>query len=62
LRLRIGIGHPGSADQVVEYVLRKPAKPDAELIQGAIDAARRELPGIVSGDLDLAMNQLHSSG
>ena len=46
-RLRIGIGHPGSADQVVDYVLRKPSKPDAEYIQDAIDAARRELPGIV---------------
>jgi PTH1 family peptidyl-tRNA hydrolase len=61
-RLRIGIGHPGSADQVVDYVLRKPAKPDAELIQDAIDAARRELPVIVSGEFDLAMNQLHSGG
>jgi PTH1 family peptidyl-tRNA hydrolase len=61
-RLRIGIGHPGSADQVVDYVLRKPAKPDAELMQEAIDAARRELPVIVSGEFDLAMNQLHSCG
>ena len=61
-RLRIGIGHPGSADQVVDYVLRKPAKPDAALIQDAIDAACRELPGIVNGEFDLAMNNLHGVG
>jgi len=61
-RLRIGIGHPGSADQVADYVLRKPAKRDAVLIQDSIDAACRELTGIVSGELSLAMNSLHSGG
>ena len=61
-RLRIGIGHPGSADQVADYVLRKPAKRDAVLIQDSIDAACRELTGIVSGELSLAMNKLHSGG
>lgn len=61
-RLRIGIGHPGSARQVVDYVLQQPSKADAELIESAIDAARRELPAIIEGKTELAMNALHGSG
>ena len=60
LRLRIGIGHPGSADEVVDYVLRKPPEADADLIQKSIEAARKEFPKIVRGDTDLAMNVLHT--
>ena len=60
LRLRIGIGHPGSADEVVDYVLRKPSESDAELIQKSIEAARKEFPKIIRGDTDLAMNVLHT--
>ena len=61
MRLRIGIGHPGSADQVVDYVLRKPSREEADLIQESIEAARRELPKIVRGDTNLAMNVLHTN-
>ena len=60
LRLRIGIGHPGSSDEVVDYVLRKPSQTDADLIQKSIEAARKEFPKIVRGDTDLAMNVLHT--
>ena len=60
LRLRIGIGHPGSADQVVDYVLRRPSQHDADLIERSIELARKELAKIVRGDTNLAMNTLHS--
>lgn len=60
MRLRIGIGHPGSADRVVDYVLHRPSREDADLIQKSIGAARRELSKIVRGDTDLAMNVLHA--
>lgn len=59
LRLRIGIGHPGDADQVANYVLRKPSRQDAELIQAALDTACRELPKIIHGDTSLAINAPH---
>ena len=60
LRLRLGIGHPGNARQVHDYVLGRPSVADRELIEDAIDASLRELDKIVSGDLQKAMNQLHS--
>ncbi len=60
LRLRIGIGHPGSRDEVTPFVLGRPSAQERALIDEAIERAVRELPGIVKGDLQKAMNHLHS--
>lgn len=59
-RLRIGIGHPGSADKVVGYVLNKPLRDERIAIDAAIDAALKALPLAVSGQWPKAMNQLHA--
>lgn len=60
VRLRIGIGHPGSGNSVTDYVLSPPPPQERQLIDGAIQAAREELPHIVRGEFELAMNALHS--
>lgn len=59
MRLRIGIGHPGSADQVTGYVLSKAPADQQSAIEAAIDAALDVVPDIVNGDLAGAMNRLH---
>lgn len=59
-RLRIGIGHPGSADKVVGYVLNKPSSDDRISIDAAIDAALKTLPLTISGQWSRAMNELHT--
>jgi len=59
-RLRIGIGHPGNAKQVSNYVLSKAPEKEHTLIEQAISAAIDELEHITSGDWQLAMNTLHS--
>lgn len=59
-RLRIGIGHPGNASQVTNYVLGKPSEDDRIAIDRCVDAAIDSLPDAVSGNLAKAMNQLHS--
>jgi PTH1 family peptidyl-tRNA hydrolase len=59
-RLRIGIGHPGSADRVTGYVLGKPSGGDRIAIERAIDAAIDVLPLAVQGEWARAMNQLHA--
>jgi PTH1 family peptidyl-tRNA hydrolase len=59
-RLRIGIGHPGSADKVVGYVLNKPTHDERISIDAAIDAALKVLPLAASGQWSRAMNQLHT--
>ncbi len=59
-RLRIGIGHPGDAKQVIDYVLKKPSVAD----RAAIDAANRDtlavMPLIFDGRIDKAMQALHT--
>ena len=58
-RLRVGIGHPGHRDQVVDYVLRKPSKQDRRQIDDAIYDALNVMPDVVEGKFELAMNSLH---
>jgi PTH1 family peptidyl-tRNA hydrolase len=60
-RLRIGIDHPNDRNAVVNYVLGRPSKSDREAIDGAIDNAIDSIDEIVKGDLQKAMNRLHSS-
>ena len=59
LRLRLGIGHPGSADKVVEYVLGNPPTDDRLAIEDAIARGVSVLPEVVAGPPDKIMNQLN---
>ncbi|MGD8842834.1 MAG: aminoacyl-tRNA hydrolase [Gammaproteobacteria bacterium] len=59
-RLRIGIGHPGHRDQVVDYVLKKPGKEDRGLIEQGIDEALDVMPMVIDGKMAKAMHLLHS--
>jgi len=60
-RLRIGIGHPGNAKQVADYVLKKPSPSDQQLITNSIDDALRALPLAISGQWEKAMHELHTA-
>ena len=60
-RLRIGIGHPGNAGQVVDYVLKKATPSEQELINISIDDSMRALPVAVTGQWERAMTKLHST-
>jgi PTH1 family peptidyl-tRNA hydrolase len=60
LRLRIGIDHPGDSREVTNYVLGKAAPDDRRLMDAAIDDALHALPQIVAGEIQKAMNHLHS--
>lgn len=58
-RLRLGIGHPGSSDQVTAYVLSKAPAAEQSAIEAAIQESLKVLPMVTTGDLASAMNQLH---
>ena len=58
-RLRLGIGHPGSADQVTSYVLGRSSQEDRQLIEIAIKESVNVMPLVFSGDEQKAMNGLH---
>ena len=59
-RLRIGIGHPGSADKVSGYVLTKAPQAEHQKMLDATDEAIRALPDAISGDWAKAMHYLHT--
>ncbi|MBT3196654.1 MAG: aminoacyl-tRNA hydrolase [Gammaproteobacteria bacterium] len=61
-RLRIGIGRPAQPGPVVDYVLGTPGRADRMAINEALDDAGRVIEQILSGEMQLAMNRLHSRG
>lgn len=58
-RLRIGIGHPGQKDDVVDYVLHRPSLDEEKKIRTAIDDALDVVPMLVAGEFEKAMSKLH---
>ena len=59
-RLRLGIGHPGDRNVVADYVLNKPSAEDRQAIDGAIARSIEVLPLCLAGDMQGAMQKLHS--
>ena len=59
-RLRIGVGHPGSKDQVVDFVLHNASRDERALIDRDIDDAVSIMPDLASGAFEQAMQTLHS--
>lgn len=58
-RMRVGIGHPGQRELVLNYVLGKPSQADRQAILEAIDRGIDTIPTILSGNIAKAMNQLN---
>jgi PTH1 family peptidyl-tRNA hydrolase len=58
-RLRIGIGHPGDRDLVVDYVLNAPTPDERPLIEAAVERALEVMPLVLAGDMQGAMQALH---
>ncbi|MGE5261403.1 MAG: aminoacyl-tRNA hydrolase [Actinomycetota bacterium] len=52
VRVRIGIGHPGSRDQVINYVLRDFAKAEHEWLESLLGAIAAEAPYLAEGAND----------
>ena len=59
-RLRIGIGHPGDRDQVINYVLHRPSAQDKDLIMAANQRTLDVMPQVFEGRIDKAMQALHT--
>ncbi len=59
-RIRIGVGHPGDKNQVVNYVLKKTSSQDKAEIDGAIDDALTVVDELLRGEMEAAMKKLHT--
>jgi PTH1 family peptidyl-tRNA hydrolase len=59
-RLRIGVGKPPAGSEGADYVLQKPPAEERAAIDAAIDKALGILPQCLAGDMQGAMNKLHT--
>lgn len=59
-RLRVGVGKPPPGSEGADYVLQKPSPEDRAAIDASIDKALGILPQCLSGDMQGAMNKLHT--
>lgn len=59
-RLRLGIGHPGDRNAVVNYVLHTPSRDEMQLIEESMDASVALLPLLLEGNMEAAMIKLHT--
>jgi PTH1 family peptidyl-tRNA hydrolase len=59
-RLRIGIGHPGDRTLVLDYVLGRAPREQADLIAAAIAAAADAVPLLLTDGAQVAMTRLHT--
>lgn len=60
-RLRIGIGHPGAANLVSDYVLKKASPDDRIAIEQSIEKAVSCAPDYAKGNWEQAMKKLHTA-
>ena len=58
-RLRVGIGHPGDRNEVVNYVLKAPRKEEQSLIDEALTRCLNAWPKLAEGDYGAAQRALH---
>ena len=58
-RLRLGIGHPGERNEVVNYVLKPPRREEQAEIDAALDRCLLAWPKLALGDYAAAQRQLH---
>jgi peptidyl-tRNA hydrolase, PTH1 family len=59
-RLRLGIGHPGTKSEVIDYVLTRAPGAEQEAILDAVNTAADVMPLLLEQGAERAMTKLHS--
>jgi PTH1 family peptidyl-tRNA hydrolase len=59
-RLRLGVGKPPAGTEGADYVLQKPPAEERAAIDAAIEKALGVMPQLIAGDMQAAMNKLHT--
>lgn len=59
-RLRLGIGHPGDRNEVVNFVLKPPTKDEQTAIERCIDDSVNVAKLLLNGEFESAMLKLHT--
>jgi PTH1 family peptidyl-tRNA hydrolase len=59
-RLRIGVGHPGAKNEVVDFVLTRAGADEQRVIDGTIAAGADAIEQMLRDGAQIAMNKLHA--
>lgn len=59
-RLRLGVGHPGSKELVIDAVLDRPSADEQAAIDAALVRSLEVMPELLAGETQRAMQQLHN--
>lgn len=59
-RLRVGIGHPGDRNEVVNFVLKPPLKAEQAVIDESLYESSKLFDLLLKGDFEQAMLKLHT--
>jgi PTH1 family peptidyl-tRNA hydrolase len=59
-RLRIGVGHPGRHNEVIDYVLTNPGREENRSIRASIEEAADVMPVLLGQGEQPAMHRLHT--
>ncbi|MBK6656295.1 aminoacyl-tRNA hydrolase [Zoogloea sp.] len=59
-RLRVGIGHPGDRNEVVNFVLKPPRREESALIDASLDRALLAWPLLARADWNAATQRLNA--
>jgi len=59
-RLRIGVGHPGRHNEVIDYVLSRPGREEEQSIRASIQEAADVMPILLGEGEQPAMHRLHT--
>jgi PTH1 family peptidyl-tRNA hydrolase len=60
-RLRLGVGHPGARDLVVDAVLDRPTAAEQQAINESLQRALEAVPMLLTEGAQKAMHRLHSA-
>lgn len=59
-RLRLGVGHPGDKDLVIDAVLDRPTRDEQAAIDAALVRALEVMPELLAGETQRAIHRLHN--
>ena len=60
-RLRLGVGHPGVKEEVVNWVLKKPSQDHRVAIEDCIARSLKAVPPLLAGEMEKATMLIHTS-
>ena len=60
-RLRLGVGHPGIREEVINWVLKKPSQEHRTAIEDCITRTLKAVPALLAGEMEKATMLIHTS-